>query len=217
MRHRLRKSDDEFAAYEAEAYRHFKKADPVLYAAALPFKGTFLMRPDPKRRNDQLFSALAASVVGQQLSMRAADTIWARVKAIVGGPVTARSIAAVPPAKLRKAGLSASKVKTLKALSDAVEKEGLSLLSLKRLPHEEAEARLTRIWGIGPWTVEMFLMFALGAKDVFSPGDLGVARGIEKLYGLPKGTPRIELARIALPWSPHRSFACLVLWKLYEG
>lgn len=217
MRRKARKHDEEFARYEREAYAHLKKADAVLHAAALPFRGKFAMRPDPKKRNDQLFSALAASVVGQQLSMRAADTIWERVKAACGGRVTAETIAAAPAARLRKAGLSAAKVKTLKELSKAVRKEGLNLLSLRSLTYEEAATRLTSIWGIGPWTVEMFLIFSLGNKDIFSSGDLALARAVEKLYDIPKDAPRTELVRIAERWSPHRSFACLILWKLYEG
>lgn len=217
MRRKPQKGDDAFAQYEREAYAHLKKADAVLHAAALPFRGTYAMRPDPKKRNDQLFAALASSVVGQQLSTRAADTIWERVKAASGGKVTAETIAALPAARLRKAGLSAAKVKTLKELSKAVRKDGLNLLALRKVPYEEAAARLTSIWGIGPWTVEMFLIFSLGNRDIFSPGDLALARAVEKLYGLPKNAPRAELIRIAERWSPHRSFACLILWKLYEG
>jgi DNA-3-methyladenine glycosylase II len=217
MRRKPQELDDAFAAYEREAYGHFRKADPVLHKAALPHRGTFTMRPDPKKRNDQLFAALAASVVGQQLSMRAADTIWERVKTAVGGRVNARTIAATSPAELRSAGLSAAKVKTLKSLAAAVLDDGLDLLSLRKLEYDEAAAKLTSIWGIGPWTVEMFLIFALGNRDIFSPGDLALARSVEKLYGLPKNAPRTELVRIAERWSPHRSFACLILWKLYEG
>lgn len=217
MRRQPQEQDKEFAKYEREAYLHLKKVDGVLHAASLPFRGTYAMRPDPKKRNDQLFSALASSVVGQQLSTRAADTIWERVKVACGGKVTADTISAAPVARLRKAGLSAAKVKTLKELSKAVRKDGLNLLALRNLTYEEASARLTSIWGIGPWTVEMFLIFSLGARDIFSPGDLALARAVEKLYGLPKNTPRAELIRIAERWSPHRSFACLILWKLYEG
>lgn len=217
MRRKRQPSDQAFAAYEREAYRHFKTTDPVLYRAALPHRGTFTLRPDPKSRNGQLFSALAAGVVGQQLSIKAADVIWERVKAACGGRVTAKSIEATSDTALRAAGLSASKVKTLKALAHAVNREGLSLLKFRNLTYEEATGRLTKIWGIGPWTVEMFLIFALGARDIFSPGDLGLARAIEKLYDLPKGTPRMELERIANHWSPHRSFACLVLWKIHES
>jgi DNA-3-methyladenine glycosylase II len=217
MRRKPQKHDVEFAKHERAAYAHFKKADAVLHAAALPFRGKYAMRPQPKKRNYQLFSALAASVVGQQLSMRAADTIWERVKAACGDRVTAETIAAAPQARLRKAGLSAAKVKTLKELSKAVRKDGLNLIALRNLTYEEASERLTKIWGIGPWTVEMFLIFSLGARYIFSPGDLALARAVERLYGLPKNAPRTELIRIAERWSPHRSFACLVLWKVYEG
>jgi DNA-3-methyladenine glycosylase II len=217
MRRKPLNTDDAFATYEREAYAHFKKADPVLHTAALPHRGKFTMRPDPKKRNDDLFASLASSVVGQQLSIRAADTIWNRVKEACGGKVTAKTILATPVPKLRKAGLSGSKVKTLKALATEVEKHGLNLLKLRTLTYEEAAARLTKIWGIGPWTVEMFLIFALGARDIFSPGDLGLVRAVEKLYGLPKNAPKGELIRIAESWSPHRSFACLILWRLYEA
>jgi DNA-3-methyladenine glycosylase II len=217
MRRKPQESDAAFEAYEREAYAHFKKADPVLYAAALPHRGKFTLRPDPKKRNDQLFASLAASVVGQQLSIRAADTIWERIKAACGGKVDAKTIVSTSETELRAAGLSRSKVKTLKSLSEAVLRDNLNLLSLRNLSYEDAAARLTQIWGIGPWTVEMFLIFALGARDIFSPGDLGLARAIESLYGLPKGTSKAELARIAERWSPHRSFACLVLWRLYEA
>lgn len=217
MRRKPQEVNEAFALYEREAYRHLRTADPVLHRAALPFRGKFAMRPDPKSRNDQLFAALAASVVGQQLSMRAADTIWERVKAACGGRVTAHTVATTSVPKLRKAGLSAAKVKTLKTLSKAVLKDKLNLIALRTLTYEEAAAKLTAIWGIGPWTVEMFLIFALGNRDIFSPGDLALARAVEKLYGLPKGTPRVELTRIAERWSPHRSFACLILWKVYEG
>jgi DNA-3-methyladenine glycosylase II len=217
MRKLPRTYDEAFAAHEREAYRHFKKADPVFYAAALPHKGKFTLRPNPRNRNDQLFAALAGSVVGQQLSIKAADTIWGRVKAACGGRVTAKTIEAASDEQLRAAGLSASKVKTLKALAHEVTHAGLNLLSFRSSSYEEACSRLTQIWGIGPWTVEMFLIFALGARDIFSPGDLGLARAIEKLYGLPKNAPRDELSRIASRWSPHRSFACLILWRLYEA
>jgi DNA-3-methyladenine glycosylase II len=191
--------------------------DPLLYEAALPHKGKFTLRPRPKHRNDQLFASLAASVVGQQLSIRAADTIWGRVKTELGGRVTATTIDEATETGLRAAGLSFSKIKTLKSLAHAVLYEKLNLLALRACSYDEALARLTRIWGIGPWTVEMFLIFAQGARDVFSPGDLGLARAIESLYGLPKNTPRAELLQIASKWSPHRSFACLILWRLYEA
>ena len=70
-----------------------------------------------------------------------------------------------------------------------------------------------RIWGLGPWSAEMFLMFALGRPDVFSPGDLGLIRAMEAIYGLPKGAPRTTLLAIAEKWSPYRTYASLLLWR----
>lgn len=205
------------ALRERAAFAHFKKADPVLHAAALPHKGKLASRIRAHRRSDDLFAALAESVVSQQLSVRAADTIWVRVVATCSGRVTAATIAATSPARLRRAGLSASKVKTLKSLAAAVRNEGLNLLALRKLSHDEAAARLMQVWGIGPWTTEMFLIFSLGAPDIFSPGDLGLVRSMERLYGLPRNTRREELLVIAERWIPHRSFACLILWQIYDS
>lgn len=209
--------DPAASARERRARAHLKKADPVLYAAAKPHAGIIHKRITPRYRRDALFATLAGSIVGQQLSTRAADTIWRRVRAACGGAVTAARILAADPAALRAAGLSASKVKALTALSTAVASGELDLLKLKRLPHDQAVAELTRIWGIGPWTAEMFLIFALGAEDVFSPGDLGLVRSIERLYGLPRNASREQILAIAERWAPHRSYACLILWEHYDG
>lgn len=202
---------------ERAAHAHLKKADPVLYKAAKRHPGIVQKRITPRYRRDALFSTLAGSIVGQQLSIRAADTIWGRVRAACGGSVTAERIEKASEEALRGAGLSASKVKALKALSAAVLEGDLDLGKLKRLPHSEAVESLTRVWGVGPWTAEMFLIFALGAEDVFSPGDLGLIRSIEKLYGLPKGAPRDQILALTERWSPYRSFACLVLWEIYDS
>ena len=198
--------------HEMEALQHFKKTDPVLYAAAKRFKGTITDKVSPKRGADALFASLASSVVSQQLSLKAAATIWERLKAAAGGKVTAATIATVSEHDMRAAGLSAAKVKTLKELSTAVT-NGLDLPALRKLPEEIATQKLTEVWGIGTWTAEMFLMFALGRPDVFSPKDLGVMRAMEELYGVPKDSHQREYIALAERWAPHRSVACLVLWK----
>lgn len=202
---------------ERAALLHLKKSDPALYAAAKRHPGIIRKRITPRYRRDALFSTLAGSIVGQQLSVRAADTIWSRVRTTCGGAVTAARIIEAADESLRGAGLSASKVKALKSLASAVTSGELDLAKLKRMSHADAIERLTRIWGIGPWTAEMFLIFALGAEDVFSPGDLGLIRSIEQLYGLPKGAPREQILAITERWSPYRSFACLVLWEIYDS
>ena len=117
---------------------------------------------------------------------------------------------------MRKAGLSNAKVKTLKELSKAVLSGGLELVALRKLPEEDAIARLSRVWGIGRWTAEMFLMFALEREDVFSPGDLGLIRSMEMLYGIEPNSKAHVYEAVALAWAPHRSFASRILWRVRD-
>lgn len=197
---------------EKEALKHFKKHDPVLHRTAKRFEGTITTRVKPRRTEVDLFRALASSVVSQQLSTKAAATIWRRLESACGGKATPETIARLRSPSLRKAGLSAAKVKTLKELSKAM-KGGLSLSALKRVPESEAIEELTKVWGIGVWTAEMFLIFALGRADVFSVGDLGIVRSMEMLYDIPKDSHKTIYVEKAECWSPYRSVACLVLWQ----
>ncbi len=208
-------TDDRITA----ALLHLKKADPILYKAALLHADDLHGRYAKKRRysGNQLFAALAASVTGQQLSVKAADTIWARLETACKGEVTPDSIHKLRVPTMRKAGLSAAKVKTLKELSEAVRSNTLNLPALRRMPEEEAITKLSSVWGIGRWTAEMFLMFALEREDVFSPGDLGLRRSVESLYNLPKDAPIKDLEAIALKWSPHRTFASRALWRIRDS
>jgi DNA-3-methyladenine glycosylase II len=202
---------------EPASLAHLRVADPILYAASLPFAEEILARKGHRRSYKQLFDSLAGAIVGQQLSTKAADTIWERLKTACKGSVTAEAITKARIPTLRKAGLSAAKVKSLKELSKAVLAGTLKLETLKKIPEEDAIAQLTAIWGIGRWTAEMFLMFALERDDVFSPGDLGLRRSIEMLYGLPKDAPIKQLELIAAKWSPHRTFASRVLWRVRDA
>jgi len=195
---------------------HLRTADPILYAASLPHAESILASKGHRRSYQELFEALAGSIVGQQLSTKAADTIWERLKAACGGRVTPEALTKLRVPTLRKAGLSAAKVKSLKALSKVILSGELKLEKLKKIPEEEAIAALISVWGIGRWTAEMFLMFALEREDIFSPGDLGLRRSIEQLYGLPKDVPLKQLEAIAAKWSPHRTFASRVLWRIRD-
>lgn len=199
------------------ALMHLKKADPKLYRAALPHHDTILASMEHRRRYDALFPALAGSIVSQQLSTKAADTIWARLEKACKGTVTPEAILRLRETTMRNAGLSAAKVKTLKQLSKALTEGALDLKKLGAMPEDDAVAALSAIWGIGRWTAEMFLIFALQKEDVFSPGDLGLRRSVEALYGLPKDAPIAEIELIAQQWSPHRSYACRVLWRVRDA
>ncbi len=202
--------------HEQEALKHFKRVDPKLHRAVAKHTGTLVSRVSPKRTNALLFATLASSVVSQQLSTKAAQTIWGRLKDACGGSVTPEAIIKMRTPRLRKAGLSAAKVKTLKELSKAVQ-EGLVLTSLRQMPEDKAIEKLSKIWGIGTWTAEMFLIFALGRTDVFSVGDLGLLRAMEDIYQIPQSSPKLVYIEIAERWSPYRSVASLALWRHWDS
>jgi DNA-3-methyladenine glycosylase II len=195
------------------ALKHFKKVDPRFHSATKTHHTSLPMQLVGKRTNAALFESLVSTVISQQLGIAAADTIFARVKKACGGRLTPRSILRTRVPTFRKAGLSGAKTKTLKAIATAVKNKSLNLLSLNDLSEAEAAEKLMQIWGLGPWSVEMFMMFALGRPDVFSAGDLGLIRAMETIYKLPKGAPREELTAIAKKWSPHRTYASLLLWR----
>ena len=164
-------------------------------------------RPDP-------YEALARAIVGQQLSTKAAGSIWERLITAFGGsfPQPAQLLAAAPES-LREAGLSWSKVGFLRDLAERIEDGSLDLGRLSRLPDEDVVAELIQIKGIGAWTAEMFLIFHLARPDVVSTGDLGIRRAVQVAYGLDDLPGPHDLERIAEPWRPHRTLACLYLWR----
>ncbi len=198
---------------KAAALTHFKRVDPHFYRATKAHHSSLPGQLPKKRTRAQLFESLVSTVVSQQLGLAAADAIFSRVKKACGGRLSPESILRVRPEALRKAGLSGAKVKTLTSIATAVKNNSLNLLSLKRVSETEAAEQMLRIWGLGPWSVEMFLMFALGRGDVFSPGDLGLVRAMETIYKLPKNAPRPSLLAISEKWSPHRTYASLLLWR----
>ncbi|MFI5260335.1 MAG: DNA-3-methyladenine glycosylase family protein [Candidatus Paceibacteria bacterium] len=202
---------------KAAALKHFKRIDPHFHAATLPQHAALPDDLPHKRTQKELFESLVSIVVSQQLGTKAADSIFARVKEISGGPLTSLSIMKIKPEKLREAGLSAAKAKTIRSIAEAVENGSLDLLALKKIPEAEAAEKLMSIWGLGPWSVEMFLMFAIGREDVFSAGDLGLIRSIEAIYGLPKGASREKLLSISDAWAPYRTFASLLLWRTRDA
>ncbi|WP_345466707.1 DNA-3-methyladenine glycosylase 2 family protein [Deinococcus carri] len=155
------------------------------------------------------FGRLVRSVVGQQLSTRAAASIHGRLEGTLGR-VTPETLLRAAPDDLRALGLSWAKVRTVRALADAALSGQVDFAHLATLPDEAVIAALTPLPGIGRWTVEMFLMFALARPDVFSFGDLVLRQGLARLSpGLPAGTAQ---AQWVAAWSPYRTLAARVLW-----
>ena len=197
---------------KAAALKHLKRVDPHLYTHTLRHHTSLPMQLSAKRTRAQLFESLVSTVISQQLGVAAANAIFARVKKACGGRLTPESIMKVRPATLRKAGLSGAKVKTLKGIARVVHNDSLDLFSLKTIPETDAAEKLMQIWGLGPWSVEMFMMFALGRGDVFSPGDLGLVRAMETIYNLPKNTPHFP-TRHSRKMVSLRTYASLLLWR----
>ncbi len=203
-----------------KAIRHLKKVDPILGAVISKIDMPFRMTRQPSR-----FRSLVKSIVSQQLSVKASDTIFKRflelfvksgaIKTIRSFP-TPRQVLKMPDAKLRAVGLSGSKVSYIKGLAGKVHSKELALHRLHKMSDEEVIEHLIQVKGIGRWTSEMFLMFALERPDVFSHGDLGLRNAIQKLYGIKKPPTIKQINKIVQRWSPHRTLASRYLWKSLE-
>lgn len=151
------------------------------------------------------YSTLASSIIGQQLSSKAAETIRTRVIAAVGA-FSPENILALEEEAFRNAGLSRPKIRYLQALSERVIAGQLNFNKLTDLTDDEVIDILTEVPGVGRWTAEMFLIFALNRPDVLSLGDAGLRRSTKIIYGK-------ELHEVAEPWRPYRSVASWYLWK----
>jgi DNA-3-methyladenine glycosylase II len=201
----------------SDADRELMGADHVL-AGLMRERGPIDPETDRRGSRPDPYQALARAIVGQQLSTKAAATIWGRVIELFGSETPAPAeLIEIEPERLREAGLSWSKVGFVKDLAERVEDGRLDLAALAELPDEDVIAELIEIKGVGRWTAEMFLMFHLARPDVVSAGDLGIRRAIQLAYGLEELPGPTELERIAEPWRPHRTLACLYLWRSLDN
>lgn len=160
------------------------------------------------------FGALIFQVTGQQLSLSATRAIVERLRALFHGKMPSPAqLLATRPARLRKVGFSARKVATLRALARKFVRERLSLAKLKKLSDDEIMALLTSVSGIGPWTVQGFLIIALDRDDVVLPGDLALRRAIKQAYALDHLPSQDEVLELSERWRPYRSLATAYLFQ----
>jgi DNA-3-methyladenine glycosylase II len=194
-----------------------RAADPVM--GRLIDEHHALVKADLKNeRPGDAYGALLRSIVGQQLSTKAASTIYGRMLELFGGHApTPKQLLKADPEKIRAAGLSRPKIAYLRDLAQHVEDGTLELERLPDLPDEEVAAQLTAIKGLGQWTADMFLMFHLGRPDVLPVGDQGIRRAVKVEYRLRKFPDPKRLEKIARPWRPHRTLACLYLWSSLDN
>jgi DNA-3-methyladenine glycosylase II len=203
------------ADYE-KARRLIMRRDPVLGAAVKRIGPCGLAA---RQRSDHL-TALVGAIVSQQLSTKAAATIFGRFVALFpdGAIPGAAAIHALEDQALRGVGLSGQKVGYLRDLCARIGDQRLNLDELDALPDEEVVERLTAVKGFGRWTAEMFLMFRLHRPDVLPVGDLGIVTAIQRLYRLRKRPDPKRILKIGEPWRPYRSVASWYLWQtLAEG
>jgi 3-methyladenine DNA glycosylase/8-oxoguanine DNA glycosylase len=167
-------------------------------------------------RDGSRFEALANSIVYQQLAGAAARSIWGRVRALVDGPFTAEAVLALPEPALRGAGLSGSKVASLRDLAAKAAGGELRLARIGRLDDDAVIEHLVTVRGIGPWTAQMFLMFTLRRPDVWPTGDLGVRAGYARAYGLAELPSPRELEELGERFRPYRSAAAWYCWRAVD-
>jgi len=190
------------------AVRHLRRVDrklrPVIDAV-----GPFTLRPHRRR-----FRMLARSIVAQQLSAAAARTISQRIELLVApGVVTAESLARLSTRQLRQAGVSRQKIEFLRDLSRAVTSGEVRLGRMTRLDDERVIETLVQVKGIGRWTAQMFLIFALGRLDVLPDDDLGVRAAVGRIHGLGEMPTKAQLRELAGPWRPFASVGSWYCWR----
>ena len=163
------------------------------------------------------FEALVESVISQQLAVKAADTIHGRVVKLAGGKISPRKILQISETAMREAGVSGAKFKTIHGLADAADSKRIAINKLHEIESDqEIFEQLTSLWGIGPWTVDMFMMFQLGRLDIWPTGDLGVRRGYEKIYKLKEEIAPKDLERKGDKFKPYRSIVAWYCWRALE-
>jgi DNA-3-methyladenine glycosylase II len=199
------------------AFDHLSNSDKVM-SRLVKEHGPLSESERRRGRPHDAYGALVRSIVGQQLSTKAARTIYERLTDQFGGHTpTPRQLLDADPEEVRSAGLSRPKVGYLRDLAEHVEDGELDLEHLAELPDDDVIEQLTAVKGLGVWTAHMFLIFHLGRPDVLPVGDLGIRRGAQIAYGLDELPDAAELEAIAEPWRPHRSLACLYLWRSLDN
>ncbi len=187
---------------------HFQKVDPILFSLTQSTDDIKI------QHSTNYFLSLCREIITQQLAGGAARAIFGRFeKLFQNQKVLPEMISSLSDQTIRDTGASWAKVKYIKDLAECVITKKVHLKNLHDLSDKEVIQELIKVKGIGPWTAEMFLMFSLGREDVFSYGDLGLRRAMQKLYKFKKEPTIQQMERITSKWSPYRTYAALLLWK----
>jgi DNA-3-methyladenine glycosylase II len=180
-------------------------------AAIIPLAGQI-----PLRRREPGFEGLCRIIVAQQVSVASANAIWARVAAMFD-PLQPGIIASATDEQFAAAGLSRPKMRTLRAVSDAVLSGALPLEALSTMSADAIKQAMVQVKGIGPWTADIFAMFCVGHADAFAPGDLALQEAARMAFGRKSRPDAKALDTLARRWRPHRAVAARVLWAYYAA
>ena len=191
---------------EIEGIR-FLRNDPVL-RPVMDVVGDFSL----KRRNHH-FAVLVESIISQQLATSAAEAIFTRFKNLYPKFPTSSQILATKKSKLRSVGLSGMKIEYIKDLAIKIENGTVNIRSLSKMDDEQVVEHLTQVKGIGRWTAEMFLIFSLGRLDVLPVLDLGLRKGVQRIFSLHELPKPKQVEEFGERWRPYRSIATWYLWK----
>ena len=172
--------------------------------------------PPPLRRRAGGFAGLAQIVCAQQLSTASASAIWGRLQTAFD-PFDHHAVLGARTPKLKRAGLSAAKIKTFRTVARTLRDGKLDLDALADLPADEAHATLVALKGIGPWTADIYLLFCIGHADAFPAGDLALQEAARLAFKKRKRPTAKQLVRMAEPWRPWRGVAARVLWTYYRA
>ncbi len=197
----------------SQAQHHLAQADPVL-AEIISRHGPCTMS---RKAGRQYFVALAEAILSQQLSVKAAATIFKRFKEKLGGRVTPEKILQLPAPQFRAAGISRQKTGYLRDLAEKWQAGLIAPRRLVKMSDADVIAALTQVKGIGRWTAEMFLIFSLLRPDVLPVDDLGFRKGVQVAYRLRKLPEAKRLSQIAACWRPYRSMATWYIWASLDN
>ena len=180
--------------------------------------GPLSVKARKRGRPADAYGTLVRTITGQQLSSKAAATIYGRLTELYGGRTpTPEEIIATDPGRLREVGLSGAKAAYLRDLAEHIVDGELPIDELAELPDGKVYEALIAVKGLGRWSVDMFLMFHLGRPDILPVGDLGIRKAIQVHYGLQELPKAAEMERIAEAWRPHRTLASLYLWESLDN
>ena len=203
-------------APEADRKADTLRADMAALAAKVELFAPAIERPDriPPLFRPPGFPALVQLILEQQVSVRAAQAMWGRLTQCLS-PITPEGLLTLSETTLKRCGFSAQKIGYAQRLAQSIESGDLDLDTLSTLADDDAIVRLTAHKGIGPWTAECYLLWALGRRDIMPAGDLAIQVGFQELAGLPNRPDAAAMRAAAEDWRPYRSAAAMLLWRVY--